>query len=36
MMRNALGREFGGSGVDLDRQKYKESSDFWAEHAILK
>jgi hypothetical protein len=36
MMRNALGKELGGSGVDLDPVKYKESVDFWTAHAILK
>ena len=33
MMRNALGKDQGGSGVELVREKYKESSDFWKEHA---
>ena len=28
-MRNSLGKEYGGSGVDLDFVKYKESVDFW-------
>ena len=35
MMRNALGAEEGGSGVKLDRQKYKESVDFWSKNAII-
>ena len=30
MMRNALGKDQGGSGVALVAEKYKESSDFWA------
>ncbi|CAM9961410.1 unnamed protein product [Laminaria digitata] len=36
MMRNALGKEEGGSGVALDRQKYMESVDFWRNHAPIK
>jgi tetratricopeptide (TPR) repeat protein len=35
MMRNALGKEHGGSGVDLSREKYKESVAFWSEHALI-
>ena len=35
-MRNALGKEYGGSGVPLDFDKYAESVDFWKKHAILK
>ena len=35
-MRNALGKEEGGSGVELDRGKYQESVDFWARHANVK
>jgi len=29
MMRNALGKEEGGSGVPLDKTKYMESVKFW-------
>jgi hypothetical protein len=29
MMRNALGRDEGGSGVKLDRAKYDESVHYW-------
>lgn len=29
MMRNALGRDEGGSGVKLDRAKYEESVCYW-------
>ena len=29
MMRNCLGKEHGGSGVELDREKYLESVKFW-------
>ncbi len=36
MMRNALGKEEGGSGVKLDKQKYMESVAFWTKHAIVK
>ena len=33
MMRNALGREEGGSGVPLDREKYEESVKYWENRA---
>ena len=36
MMRNALGKEHGGSGVPLDFEKYSESVEYWKKHAILK
>lgn len=36
MMRNALGKEYGGSGVPLDAVKYKESVDFWTKHVAIK
>jgi Protein of unknown function (DUF3228) len=36
MMRNALGREEGGSGVPLDRAKYMESVKFWMENVAIK
>jgi hypothetical protein len=29
MMRNALGKEEGGSGVPLDREKYMKSVNYW-------
>lgn len=35
MMRNALGREEGGSGVPLDRDKYNESVAYWSKHAVI-
>eukprot|EP00884_Botryococcus_braunii_P007842 jgi/Botrbrau1/17059/Bobra.0258s0002.1 len=35
MMRNALGRSEGGSGVPLDRAKYQESVDYWQQHALI-
>ena len=36
MMRNALGKEHGGSGVALDREKYLESVKYWSTHALVK
>ena len=36
IMRNALGKEEGGSGVPLDTQKYMESVEFWQQHALIK
>jgi hypothetical protein len=36
MMRNALGKEHGGSGVPLDWDKYRKSVEFWSSHATLK
>jgi len=36
VMRNALGKEHGGSGVPLDREKYMESVKFWSKFATLK
>jgi hypothetical protein len=36
MMRNALGVEEGGSGLPLDREKYKESVNFWSNNILLK
>jgi len=33
MMRNALGREHGGSGAPLDEEAYKQSVEFWDNHA---
>jgi hypothetical protein len=36
MMRNALGKEEGGSGVPLDREKYQESVEFWKTHINVK
>eukprot|EP00775_Hariotina_reticulata_P008290 gene8290-8477_t len=35
MMRNALGREEGGSGVALDRQAYDASVHYWQKHAAI-
>lgn len=35
MMRNALGREEGGSGVPLGRDAYEASVKYWQEHAAI-
>jgi hypothetical protein len=34
-MRNALGKEEGGSGIPLDRKAYMESVDYWKDHANI-
>ncbi len=36
MMRNALGVEYGGSGIELNFEKYNQSVKFWSEHVIIK
>jgi hypothetical protein len=36
MLRNALGKEEGGSGVPLDRDAYKRSVEFWEKNATVK
>ena len=36
MMRNALGKEEGGSGVPLSREKYDEAVRFWTANAPIK
>jgi len=36
MMRNALGKEEGGSGVPLEKAKYQASYDFWKDHVPIK
>lgn len=35
-MRNALGKEEGGSGVPLEREVYMKSCEFYTNHAIVK
>lgn len=35
VMRNSLGKEEGGSGVPLDRNKYMESVNYWKNHAVV-
>jgi hypothetical protein len=36
ILRNALGKSEGGSGVALERSKYNESVDYWRSHVLLK
>jgi len=36
MMRNALGKAEGGSGVPLDKKQYSESVAFWTENVAIK
>jgi len=35
-MRNALGKDEGGSGVKLDRDSYAKSVEFWSSHAVIR
>ncbi len=35
VMRNALGGEHGGSGVDLDRAAYDASVEYWRDRAVV-
>ena len=35
-LRNALGVEEGGSGVSLDRERYRTSVAFWKEHIAIR
>lgn len=35
MMRNALGRAEGGSGVPIDREAYARSAEYWQGHAAI-
>ena len=34
-MRNALGKEEGGSGIPIDREAYMEACAFWKNHAVI-
>lgn len=34
-MRNALGREEGGSGIPVDREQYLEAVNYWKDHATV-
>jgi hypothetical protein len=34
-MRNALGREEGGSGVPVDRAAYARAVEYWQGHAVI-
>ena len=35
VMRNALGKEEGGSGIPLDREAYMASVNYWKDHAVV-
>jgi len=35
IMRNALGTEYGGSGVKIDTDAYNASVDYWQTHAVV-
>lgn len=35
VMRNALGKEHGGSGIPLDRKAYLQAVDYWNNHAVV-
>lgn len=35
MMRNALGKEEGGSGVPLQREDYLAAVRYWKDHATV-
>eukprot|EP00934_Nitzschia_sp_Nitz4_P003391 Nitzschia sp. Nitz4//scaffold11_size288233//1947//2558//NITZ4_000722-RA/size288233-processed-gene-0.195-mRNA-1//-1//CDS//3329533918//3381//frame0 len=35
VMRNALGKEHGGSGIPLDRDAYMESVNYWKDHVVV-
>ena len=34
-MRNALGKEEGGSGVPLNRESYMDAYNYWDKHATV-
>ncbi|KAG7395386.1 hypothetical protein PHYBOEH_003785 [Phytophthora boehmeriae] len=36
MMRNAVGKEQGGSGVPIDREEYMKAVEYWRKHAVIK
>ena len=36
MTRNAMGIQYGGSGVPIDTDKYMESVAYWSRHATIK
>ena len=35
VMRNALGKEHGGSGIPLDRDAYMESVNYWKNNVVV-
>lgn len=36
MMRNAIGKEQGGSGVPIDRDEYMKAVEYWRNHVTIK
>ena len=36
MMRNALPKKEGGSGVPLSPEEYRKAVEFWSKHAVIK
>ena len=36
MMRNALGKHEGGSGVPLDHEKYRAAVEYWQKHVVVR
>jgi len=34
-MRNALGREYGGSGREIIKEEYAEAVAFWDENVVI-
>lgn len=34
-MRNSLGTKEGGSGVEMNREDYLKSVDFWSKHILV-
>uniref|UniRef100_M4BBJ7 Uncharacterized protein n=1 Tax=Hyaloperonospora arabidopsidis (strain Emoy2) TaxID=559515 RepID=M4BBJ7_HYAAE len=36
MMRNAIGKAQGGSGVPIDRDEYMKAVEYWKTHAVIK
>jgi len=34
-MRNALGKEEGGSGIPIDRNSYMAAYEYWDKHAVV-
>jgi len=35
IMRNALGTEFGGSGVPIQMESYNAAAEYWQSHALV-
>ena len=36
IMRNALGKDQGGSGVPIEKEKYMKSVEYWSDKALIK